>query len=268
MRNAALATVMLNLVFVFIITASSLFTGVASAVVYYCAFIVPISVFFVCKLKTKIKLSPPRFTVSAENARLGAATVFPTIAIVFVISWLTSIVASEFGVDSLTDVSGNLVHVILTKAVLTAVLEELLFRYIPLSLISPYSRRSAIILSAAFFALAHCNIYQLFYAFIAGVIFAILDLAFDSIVPSLVIHFANNLVSIFWLRNGGSAEFVRWYVISILSLAALSSIPIIILRRKYIRSLRAVFCNDGKIEFTVESAFFILFMLLLTILSI
>ena len=268
MKKAALAIVMLNFAFVFIIALSSYFTGVISTVIYYLAFIVPIVAYFACRSKAKIELSPPRFTISGENARLGAPLVFPTIAVVFVISFITSLIVSKIGVDSVTDVSGNLATVILTKALLTAILEEMLFRYIPLSVLSPHSRRGAVILSATFFALAHCNLYQLFYAFVAGVILAVADLLSDSILPSVVIHFLNNLVSIFWLRYGASETFSAWYTVALLSLGAISVIPIVVYREKYKSGLARVFRNDGRIEFTLESTVFALMMLALTILSI
>ena len=268
MKKASLAIVMLNFAFVFIIALSSYFTGVISTVIYYLAFIVPIVAYFACRPRAKIELSPPRFTISGQNTGLCIPTVFPTIALVFVISWLTSILVSKIGVESVTDVSGNLAYVILTKALLTAVLEEMLFRYIPISLLSPHSRRGAVILSATFFALAHCNLYQLFYAFVAGVILAAVDLMFDSIWPSMVIHFLNNLVSIFWLRYGTSEAFSQRYTVVLFSLAAISLIPIIIFRKRYKTLLACVFRGDGRIEFTLESTLFAVLMLALTLLSI
>ena len=124
------------------------------------------------------------------------------------------------------------------------------------------------IISAVFFAFAHCNLYQLFYAFVAGVILATVDLLFDSIWPSVVIHLLNNLVSIFWLRYGASATFSTWYTVALLSLAAVSVIPIVICRGKYKSMLARIFRNDGRIEFTLESTVFAVLMLALTLLSI
>jgi membrane protease YdiL (CAAX protease family) len=85
---------------------------------------------------------------------------------------------------------------VLTHALLPAVLEEGLFRFVPLKVLSPISRKIAVLLSAALFAIVHGSVYKIPYAFAAGVIFAMLDIYFASLLPSLLIHFLNNLLSL------------------------------------------------------------------------
>ena len=85
---------------------------------------------------------------------------------------------------------------LINHALLPAILEEALFRYLPMRMIAPHSPRCAIIISSLFFALVHGNLFQIPYAFIGGIIFMSLNLATGSIIPSLVIHFVNNAMSI------------------------------------------------------------------------
>ena len=110
----------------------------------------------------------------------------------------------------------------------------------------PYSRKWAVLISAALFALAHGNIYQIPYAFIAGAVFAVIDIAFDTVLPSFVIHFVNNLASIFWLRYGGESSFGRVYVIALVSAAIISLIPIFFGREKYRAKIISAFNKNER----------------------
>ena len=69
-----------------------------------------------------------------------------------------------------------------------------------MKLLLPYSKRHTVIYSSLFFALIHCSFSQMPYAFIAGVIFMLVDVAFDSVWPSIILHFVNNSLSIVWMK--------------------------------------------------------------------
>ena len=93
---------------------------------------------------------------------------------------------------------GGFFEAALRYALLTAVLEELIFRYLPMRLLAHRSPRAALLLSSLFFSLVHCDLFQMPYALFAGAVFMILDLAANSVIPSLVIHFLNNLHTVFY----------------------------------------------------------------------
>ena len=241
MKKSLTYIVFCDLLFVLLLGIAGFLNGALSEIVYYLAFLLPTALALVLAKTLEGAFTPPKIRISCENLLLTLPVTAPTLAIIFFVSWLTSLILSYFGEGSTSDVSGNIFLVIFTHAVLTAVLEEALFRYIPLAYLTPYSKRGAVLFSALFFALAHCNLFQIPYAFIAGVIFAVLDIAFDSVIPSLLIHFVNNLISIIWLRGGGESDFVTVYIIALVSAALVSIIPIIIFRKKYTDKIKSVF---------------------------
>lgn len=257
MKRALSYLTLINLFFLLFLSLSGFADGALGAVLYYCAFLVPAGIAYFVKSRLELPPSPPSLKMTGKKAALLIPVIAPTLLLVFLISCLTSLILSFFGEGSVTDVSGNIVAVILTHAVLTAICEELLFRYIPLSFISPYTKRGAVLVSALFFAFAHCNLYQIPYAFFAGVIFAVVDLVFDSIWPSVLIHFLNNLVSILWLRNFESENFATAYILILCSLALISIIVLLLLRGKYKEEISRTFKDKRKYKLSLEILVFI-----------
>lgn len=246
MKKALICVCALDLLFILTVAVSGMLEGAYSEILYYLAFVIPLILVFIVRRSGVSHFAPPRLKIGIRELGLTLYATFPTLAIIFLISALTSLVLSFTGDAPVTDVSGNLFITILTHAILSSVLEEALFRYVPLSLISPYSRRLAVLVSALLFALVHMNIYQLFYAFFAGLIFATLDVIFDSIIPSVIIHFANNFISVFWLREGENRIFVIVYICVLFGLALLSVIPIWYHRREYVTKITRVFSERGR----------------------
>ncbi|MDR0975141.1 MAG: CPBP family intramembrane metalloprotease [Ruminococcus sp.] len=88
-------------------------------------------------------------------------------------------------------------------------LEELLFRGIILGSLSRYNRTFAIIISAIAFGFTHGNIQQACYSMIAGIVFAAVDLRYNSIIPSIISHsFINifGMISSFFMKATGYSE--------------------------------------------------------------
>lgn len=78
--------------------------------------------------------------------------------------------------------------VVLVGCVLAPAAEELLFRRELLRRLKPYGEKFAVLSSALLFALVHGNLFQLLYAFAAGVIFAYVALRTGSILQSFLLH--------------------------------------------------------------------------------
>lgn len=76
------------------------------------------------------------------------------------------------------------------------VLEELVFRKLLLERVRHWGDRLAILISALFFALYHANLYQLFYAFAVGAVFAYITLRTGTIRYAILLHAIVNLVGL------------------------------------------------------------------------
>lgn len=109
--------------------------------------------------------------------------------------------------DSLLGGSG--VIVIFLGAVYGPFCEELLFRSVINNRYSVYiGPMRAAFISAMLFALAHMNINQASYAFVLGLIFAIINRAARSVYPSLIIHICvngSNLLFLFGVMRAQKA---------------------------------------------------------------
>ena len=98
----------------------------------------------------------------------------------------------------------------------TSFAEEFAFRGIVMGSLRKFGDTTAVIGSAILFGAMHQNISQIPFAFILGLIFAYIDCKFNSILPSIAIHFLNNLyaVSMSILRD---ANIVSDYAATIIS---------------------------------------------------
>jgi len=109
--------------------------------------------------------------------------------------------------DSLT--GGSNMMVLFLGALYGPFCEELLFRGIFCNRYEKYlGPMRAGLVSALFFALAHMNLNQAAYAFVLGVIFAVVNKAGNSIYPSLIIHIcinASNIIVLFAITKFADA---------------------------------------------------------------
>lgn len=174
---------------------SGMLSGIVSEITYYLAFILPFAV--ICILEKREGPCTDLFTLSGEGARITALATFPSVCLVMVISYITSIaIYLAFGQTNSVDLGNSLPIALVKYALLPALLEEMLFRYLPLRMLAPYSKRVAVPVSAFFFALIHSSLFSIPYAFAAGVIFMTVDIMAGSIIPSVLIHFVNNAASV------------------------------------------------------------------------
>lgn len=85
-----------------------------------------------------------------------------------------------------------LVMDILVTACLPAVFEELTDRGLLSSALGEMPDGTKMVVMALFFGLAHQNVVQTGYTFVGGLVFSYLFLKTKSIVPGMIVHFANN----------------------------------------------------------------------------
>lgn len=243
----------LNIISLLLLSVSGILTGAISKAVYALAFVLPLLLGSLLFKRTG--KYPIKFHTGRGDIKLLLPLIFPTILLVFALSALTSLVLSFFGFEEALILEGSIFTLILDKALLPALLEEGLYRYLIIAMLAHYSKRGAVIYSALFFAFAHCSLFQLPYALLAGLIFAFIDLMLDSILPSLIFHFLNNVMSLLWLRYFQNAEI--YFVCALVLLSLISLVFIILNRKSYAERIERVTECDGKIEFSYEIIVFI-----------
>ena len=241
MKKTVNALVLIDLVFLSLLLLSGVFSGAWQFLIYLLSYVLPITVGFVVISKRKLRCEP-QIKCRCDKL-LPSLMLFPPIILVIIgISALTSLFLSMLGKSNVIDVSGNLFYELFRHALLPAMLEEMLFRYIPLKLLLPYSRRGAIFVSALMFSLIHLNIFQLPYALFAGVALGFVTLLSGSIVPSVILHFLNNAISVFWMRDPDVAPYIIIAVLCVLTVA--SAIYIVKKRRNYKAELIQALSGD------------------------
>lgn len=85
---------------------------------------------------------------------------------------------------------------LLYAAVIAPIAEEMLFRGFLLKMLRRYSALVAILFTSLSFGVFHGTLSQAVPAAAIGVILAVLDLRYDSLLPSIILHMATNILSI------------------------------------------------------------------------
>lgn len=263
MKKTVVRVVALDLVFLLLLIVAGAFSGALSEVIYIGAYVAPLAAFFwIARGEEKCKLT---FGISSTNGALCLPLIAPTVAVTVGLSALFAFLFSLVGVESAEPLNGSVFELLILHALLPAVLEEALFRYVPLSLIAPHSKRSAVLISALLFAFAHCSVEQIPYAFFAGLIFAALDLACGSILPSVALHLLNNVASVLWLWDVSAPAFRLPFVITVAALSVISVALVVIFRKRYAKWTSFLFDKDDKIGTVREVWIFVFVCLVLAV---
>ena len=234
MKKAVYTVVLLDCIYIAVASLATLlsFIPYLSLAVRYAAFLIPIVILvFLIKggeYDGKINLLPDR-----EGLLLTLPFAVPSVLLVMGISFLTSLLMSLFNAPVQTPPSFDFFGAFTLHALLPAVGEELIFRFIPLVLLAPHSKKSAVVISTLLFAFVHGDPYQIPYAIVAGAVYMALTVATDSVIPSIILHLFNNTVAILWqgvLVPGG-----LWsYALCVMGVLLLvSAIAVWLMREKY-----------------------------------
>lgn len=142
--------------------------------------------------------------------KISMSILLCSIALGFVLYCVNSYVAQFFqaiivilGYDSSLGVSlsvgGSVAKEFLLTAILPGICEEICHRGLLLrgSQKQGYTRYG-LIFSSLLFGLLHLNIQQFFYAAILGFLMGVTVLVADSIIPSMIIHFMNNAINVYF----------------------------------------------------------------------
>ena len=276
MNNSVKVYTFLIIAFIFLCSITGALPEPFNLILEIVAYGVPIFVGYLASRKFKREREEIAGVAEAESTLIGVRRektvgilplVMPTLGIIFLVSYLTSLLLGLLGVQGSTVEDAPLFEMIILHALVPSVLEEMLFRYLPMKLIMPYSKRFCVCLSSVYFALAHMNLYQLPYALLAGAIFILIDVWADSILPSFILHLLNNVVSVLWIKYSSSSEFSMWFIIILSSLAVLSLIPLVVKRREYIRAIADAVDKGETLTDRYAPMLFIVFASLMTLLN-
>ena len=209
---------LLYLLFLLLLFASGSLGGVISDVVYFLAFLLPLGIALLRERLSGKGACTSLLGIGSRAAGLVAPLVIPTVVLIYFISVMTSsVIYSLFGAVNAVDLGENIWLAFLLHALLPALLEELLFRYLPLRIFGRESYPTMIVVSALFFALVHCDLFVIPYAFVAGVIFMAVDVMACSIWPSVMLHVINNAISVIMVFNFENAKVISamWLIMAV-----------------------------------------------------
>lgn len=265
MKKAIVAIILIDLSFLLLLIVSGAVTGDLRWAIGKIAYILPIGVGLFMLRRCGLLRESPSLFVTKDKAISSVALFAPTMLVIIAVSALTTLLLSLLGKTNQTDVSGNLFYELFSHALIPAVLEELLFRYIPIKLLSPYSRRGAILVSALLFSLVHLNLFQIPYALLAGVVFGFLTVASGSILPSMLLHLINNAVSVVWMRNPDVAPYV---IIAVNFVLCLPSAVCILKRREQYREDVVRAFSGERVGFSPELLVMAIVCIVMSVLSL
>lgn len=140
---------------------------------------------------------PTRTMLLASVAGLAVCMV----ANLITVGWCT-VLEGVFGIVSapgelpLDDSIASRVMYYALFAILPPIAEEISFRGVVFGLLRPYGKTLAVVGSALAFGVMHGNLQQIPFAFLGGLFFGYLVAETGSIVPTIVLHFLNNSLSV------------------------------------------------------------------------
>lgn len=249
-KKTVVDTVIINACFLLLLGISSLFSTPEAlhTVLRYAAYVLPLVLFVILVRRSEEKRHFARLLPRASDFGLVAPVVAPAVAGVMLLAFLTSLLFSLVGKGGGVLIEEPLFEAILVRAFIPAVLEELIFRYVPLTLIAPHSKKSALVISALLFALAHCTLLQIPYAFFAGAVYMWVALMTDSILPSVLLHLLNNVVAIVWQKYIFGGEYMVPVLVLIGLLALASLFLILYLLPNYKKRSAFLFDKGDRVE--------------------
>lgn len=150
------------------------------------------------KLSDTVKFSKvkPSVIISSVAFALGIAYLSNNLTSMFLQNISLLGISNNTATSSMvSDSFSGMIVSLLVTAIIPAFSEEFLFRGIILGKLRKYGDSFAVIVSALMFGLIHGNIVQFPFAFVCGLGFGLLVVKTNSLLPSMIAHFLNNLLS-------------------------------------------------------------------------
>ena len=220
-----------DLIFLSLLILSGAFSGALSTFIYILAFAIAISF---ALISAKATLNTEKYLLPLKNYDISLALTPPTVLLVASLSVVTTLIASAFGVNAELSLGDSLPLALLEHALLPSLLEEILFRYVPLRILP--KTRHTVVISSLFFALVHHSYLSFAYAFVAGCIFMAVDMISESVIPSIVMHLINNALSVLLTFYSDNIS-VTLALVSLLTLLSVISVVYLFIKRRRFVSL-------------------------------
>lgn len=169
--------------------------GLTATLLYYASYLLPIAIFALLFAKRE-ELAAHRPTVGGLRRVLPLLPIF--LAAVLLTSSATGYLMDALSIPIGGGAAGSAdpLSLLLSHALLPALLEEGLMRLCVLSLLARRCPARAVPQSALLFALLHASLYQMPYAFVGGVFLALAVLYGGSVLYAMLFHLLNNLLSL------------------------------------------------------------------------
>lgn len=169
-----------------------------SMVVYALSFVIPAVILLAMLRHAKPTVRPyVAFRIKAIDLALLPAVVL----LMFCFSFLNSLITGGFFITGLPAEAAppqllEVLLMVISIAVIPALVEELLFRGCILHALLPHGRGLAILASSVLFGLMHQNFLQLLYTTVCGLVLGYAYVRTRSIWICVLMHFFNNLVAV------------------------------------------------------------------------
>ena len=145
------------------------------------------------------------FPFDRIGGRYAAMIITAGLALCLMSNLAASLMTDVFGMFGLQNTGGEVLEdgakpsvllYYLSVAVMPAFAEEFAFRGVILGSLRKYSDALALVVSSAMFALMHGNFVQIPFTFCCGLVFGFAAIKTNSLLPSIVMHFLNNGLSV------------------------------------------------------------------------
>lgn len=236
---------LLYLLFLLMLSLSGSTPGILSEALYFLSFILPTALGLYLLKREGGEERESLLSLDTRSLGLLLQTAAPIILLVFLTSSLTSfLIYLVFGVENSVSLGDNLFSALIMHALLPAILEEMLFRYLPMRLYGLNSGATMILVSSLFFALVHRDFFVIPYAFLAGALFMIIDIISKSVWPSVILHALNNALSVIWIFYSHEAAFAYAFYAFLIILAIISLVFIVKRRVEYKTEIQKAFVGE------------------------
>ena len=184
-----------NTIFLLLFAFSLFLEGILHSALYLFAFLAAILYGIKQAPLESDRLAPLRLS-SLRDTAPALPLIPPILALTMLTALGFSYLFALFGIGAQTPPEGSFWQALWAHALLPAVCEEMLFRYLPLLLLGRENPRGLLLTSALFFALGHVSLPHMPYAFLAGVCYMLLVLLTGNVWITVLAHFCNNLLSL------------------------------------------------------------------------
>ncbi len=198
----------------------------ATTIVQLLVYLLPLAFYFQVR-----NLNP----VSVVKIRYVQPKKFPFLLVLMLIFFVGTLVFRYFGLfffrSAFVDTPGavsvpvsgaNRFFILLCSVILPAVLEEVVFRSVLLEEYRSHGPLWAVLITSLMFAMLHLSLANFFYYFFMGIVFGMIAVASDSIVPCVLLHVLTNFsyfhlrpAIVEYLRQAGKSPLLPYLLVAV-----------------------------------------------------